>query len=74
VALAQLLIFTHAAGKNALHGARVFGVLGRPRKQVVQAGAGPELPVEFVVEPLNPLDGNDLSEYCSPTGNGNPHQ
>jgi hypothetical protein len=44
--LAQLLVLAHAAGEDALHRACRLGVLGGRRKQVVQAGARPELALE----------------------------
>src|SRR5439155_20653653 len=73
-AFAQLLVLTHAAGKNALHRPRMLGVLGRPCKQVVQAGARPELAVEVVGEFLNLFERHNFPENCGPTGDGYANQ
>src|SRR5574343_1501233 len=67
-ALAQLLVFAHAAGKNALHGAGVLGVLHGAGVQVVEAGAGPELTLELVVQRAHPLEAKQLAENGRPAG------
>ena len=51
-----------------------FGVLRGAGKQVVQAGARPELAVEFVVQLLGALERDDLAENRGPAGNGHHHQ
>jgi hypothetical protein len=67
-ALTQLLVFAHAAGKNALHRAGQLGVLGGCGKQVIQAGARPEFALELFVERVHPFEGKQLAEDGRPAG------
>ncbi|MCY1377341.1 hypothetical protein D9M69_649080 [compost metagenome] len=74
VALAQLLVFAHAAGENAFHGAGELGILRGRGEQLVQAGARPELALEIVVEHADALEGEVLADDGGPAGDRHDHQ
>jgi len=73
-ALAQLGELAHAAGEDALHGAGHLGILGCGGVQIVEAGAGPEIALEFLVERIDALDRKQLAQDGRPACDRHAHQ
>jgi hypothetical protein len=74
VALAQLLVLAHARGEDAFHGAGELGVLRGRGKQLVQAGARPELALEVVVQRAHAPQREVLADDGGPAGNRDDHE
>ena len=65
-AFAQFLIFAQTAGEYAFHRTGVACIFGRRGKQVVEAGAGPELTLEGLVECLDAFERKQFAKDCGP--------
>src|SRR5659263_679663 len=63
--LTKFLVFTHAAGKNALHRSRIAGVLGGRCKQFIEVGARPEFALKSVVQCFDPTDRKSLRKIAA---------
>jgi hypothetical protein len=73
-ALAQLLVFAHATGKNSFHGATVARALRGSGIELVEVGTRPELALEVFVVVANAANGEDLAEDRGPADHRNHHQ